>query len=273
MTTPFFLDSRAVVSVSGPDAAAFLNGIVTAGVLDLAPGERRSAALLSPQGKIFADMLLERTTEGYLADCDASVAEALVRRLAMFRLRAKVEIAARPDLGVQVFAGRPDPRHEALPLRLIAERSGKPAADPSPYHLMRIAAGIPEQGADFGPDEVFPADVNFDLTGGVDFRKGCFIGQEVVSRMKRRGTARRRTLQLTLANGACPPPCPVLDASGAELGALTSCAGDIGLARIRIDRLKDIGTPLTVDGKEAFVIEPDWLAGERAAMAEAQASR
>jgi folate-binding protein YgfZ len=274
MSSPILLDHRSVLIVSGADAGAFLQGLVTVSSMDMAQGEMRYGALLTPQGRVIADMILERSDDGFLMDCDRGVAPALAKRLNMFRLRAAVAISDRSDLGVIAFDGAADPRSAEAPRRKIAPRSSAALHDPGRYHSARIAAGLPEQGADFGSEEVFPADINMDLVGGIDFRKGCFVGQEVVSRMKRRGTARRRTLRATLAADT-PAPSPVL-AGGFEIGTLTSVAGNTGLARIRIDRLAEAqakGEPLTAGGAAASFDNPPWLAEELAALAEARASR
>jgi folate-binding protein YgfZ len=185
------------------------------------------------------------------------------------KLRAAVAIAARPDLGVTVFDGAPDPRSPLAARRRIGER--RAADDPAQYHAARIAAGVPEQGADFGLEEVFPADINMDLLGGVDFRKGCFVGQEVASRMKRRGTARRRTLLAEVEAGAMAG-APVL-AGDFEIGKLTSVSGGAALARVRIDRLAEAwaaGETVTAAGAPVVFDRPDWLVDELAAIAEAR---
>ncbi len=133
---------------------------------------------------------------------------------------------------------------------------------------------MPEQGFDFGAEDVFPADINMDLLQGVDFRKGCFVGQEVVSRMKRRGTARRRTMRVSVEQDVAAP-APVL-ANDFEIGMLTSFSGGAGLARVRIDRLAEAqakGEPITVNGAAVTFDNPAWLAGELAAMAEAKEAK
>ena len=148
------------------------------------------------------------------------------------------------------------------------------AGDIAAYHAARIAAGLPEQGVDFATEEVFPADINMDLNGGVDFRKGCFVGQEVVSRMKRRGTARRRTLKASFT-ADISAPAPVL-ANGFEIGLLTSVSGSAGLARVRIDRMADAlakNESITAGGQPIRLDNPPWLASELAAMGEAKESR
>ncbi len=274
MTEPVRLDQRAIISVNGPDAESFLQGLLTQDVLGLGRGQRRYAALLTPQGKIISDMILERTDEGFLADCDRGAAPGLLKRLNLFRLRAKVVIEAEPDLAVTAFDGTADPRSAEAPTRRIG-RPGEPSGDPLAYHAMRIAAGLAEQGVDFGPDEVFPADINMDLAGGIDFRKGCFVGQEVVSRMKRRGIARRRTLRVGFHGEAPPPPCPLL-ANDFEIGTLTSVVGATGLARVRIDRLSEAeagGEGFSAGGVRLAFHHPEWLAGEIEALGASKSSR
>src|SRR5262245_46679427 len=144
MTTPILLDHRAVISVSGADAETFLQGILTNGTMHLQQGERRYGALLTPQGTIIADLILARTGEGFLLAGDAAQASALVKRLTLFRLRAKVEIAERADLGVIAFDGEPDPRSADAPTRSFGPRGN--SGDLAPYHAARIAAGVAEQG-------------------------------------------------------------------------------------------------------------------------------
>lgn len=270
MTNPVFLAHHSVISVSGADAEPFLNGIVTTSTLGLRAGAFRYGGLLTPQGKVIADMLLTRMGDTILIDCAEAAAPAVIKRLTLMKLRAEVMITPRPDLGVNAFTGSPDPRSASAPHRSIGPRTTP--GDTGAYHAARIAAGLPEQGVDFGPEEVFPADINMDLVGGVDFKKGCFIGQEVVSRMKRRGTARRRTLKARL-DGHIPAPAAVL-ASDFEIGMLTSVSGGEALARVRIDRLAEArtrGETITAGGAAIVFDDPPWLAGELAAMNEGKA--
>ena len=271
MPTPIFLAHRSIISVTGADAEPLLNNIVTVSTTGLAPGELRYGALLTPQGKVIADMLLARAGEAILIDCDTEAAPLVARRLNLMKLRAAVRIQERPDLGVRVFEGEADPRSPLAPMRAISPRGE--SGNASAYHAARIAAGLPEQGVDFGAEDVFPADINMDLVGGVDFKKGCFVGQEVVSRMKRRGTARRRTLKVSIAQG--PAPSPIL-ANGFEIGMLTSISGGAGLARVRIDRLAEAsarGEAITAGGEPIAFDAPRWLAVELAAIAEAKEAK
>ena len=233
------LDDRGVISVSGADAAAFLQGLLTNDVERLAPGEARYAALLTPQGKILFDMIVVRADGGepsYLIDCAAAQAADLVKRLGFYKLRAKVAIAdesagravaafweAEPPRidGGLIYADPRDPRlgFRAVLPRAIAAAIGSERA--GEYEALRIAAGAPKGGLDFAYGDAFPHDANFDLLHGVDFDKGCYVGQEVVSRMKHRGSARKRVARVKLAGPAPAPGTPVLDRD-LVLGALGS---------------------------------------------------
>lgn len=272
MTNSVFLEHRAVLLVSGADAESFLNGLLTQSTLGLAVGERRYAALLTPQGKIIADMILERTDDGFLLDVDAATTPTLLKRLRLFKLRAQVAITESADIGVVAFQGAADPRSLDAPHRDYAVRNPAISVDASAYHAARIVAGLPEQSVDFDAESVFPSDINMDLVHGVDFKKGCFVGQEVVSRMKRRGTTRRRTLPVHAANAA---PGAIL-ADGFEIGQLTSVQDTVGLARLRIDRLAEAdaaGQTLTVNDAPITVTKPAWLADELAALHAAKGQR
>jgi folate-binding protein YgfZ len=277
MTAPARLSHRTIISVSGADAETFLNGLLTVSVSGMTPARLRYGALLTPQGKIIADMLIANEDGAFLIDCDSGVSPNLLKRLNMFRLRAKVVIEERADLCATAFDGAPDPRSELAPHRRIALRNdasaGDAPRDAGEYHAARIAAGLAEQGIDFASEDVFPADINMDLIGGIDFKKGCFVGQEVVSRMKRRGNARRRTLTARVAAGMTTP-APVL-AGDFEIGTLTSISGGAALARLRIDRLAEAqskGEPITANGQPVTFDNPPWLAAELAALKEAKPS-
>ena len=267
MVVPVRLAHRAVILVNGAEAESFLQGLLTQDALGLSLGDRRYGALLTPQGKIFADMIFERSADGFLLDCDAAIASALVKRLRLYRLRAAVAIDAAADLCVTAFEGAADPRSPTAPLRRIGV-TAPASSDLGDYHAGRILAGLAEQGIDFASDDLFPADIDMDLFNGVDFRKGCFVGQEVVSRMKRRGTARRRTLKAVLPDGAPVTPSPILAVGFGEtleIGILTSTAGGLGLARIRIDRMAQAEAAGQTFSAGALLLrfeKPPWLAEE-----------
>ena len=256
-----FLDDRGILRVSGAEARGFLQGLFTCDVERVAPGNPAFGALLTPQGKIIVDFVLTQQDDAFWLDVPAPLAADLLKRLRLYRLRAQIELTDLSETqGVQAIWGeeplpagaQPDPRHASLGARLIAERAtlatnpGERAA----YEAQRIACGIPQGGADFAYGEAFPHEANMDLIGGVDFKKGCYVGQEVVSRVHHRGTARRRILPAALAGAAPAPGTPVL-AGEAEVGVLCSTAGPHALASIRLDRAEDAraaGTPLTAGG-------------------------
>src|ERR1700743_2373295 len=201
---PLHLKDRAVLALEGDEACDFLQGLVTNDVAKLPPATGIYTALLTPQGKILFDFLMTEGDGAVLLDCAAGVAEALVKRLTMYRLRAKIGITLRPQLSVYAgLTGRPaeravtfvDPRLAALGPRSIGAVAEMPdfLEGPAPYHAQRVALGVPE-GADFGSDRIFALDAGLEELHGVAFDKGCYVGQELTSRMKHRGTARKRLL-------------------------------------------------------------------------------
>jgi tRNA-modifying protein YgfZ len=250
------LEDRGVVSVSGADASAFLQGLLTNDVERLAPGEARYAALLTPQGKILFDMIVVRARgrePSYLIDCAAAQAADLMKRLGFYKLRAKVLIADESATrAVAAFWGEEppslteglvyaDPRDPRLGFRAIVAREIAAAIGSEhagEYEALRIAVGAPKGGADFAYGDAFPHDANFDLLHGVDFDKGCYVGQEVVSRMQHRGTARKRVARVKLAGPAPAPGTPVLDRE-LPVGALGSSSGREALALLRLDRAEE----------------------------------
>ena len=239
---------RAVLGLEGPEAEAFLHNLVTADTLGLADGEARYAALLTPQGKILFDFFVLKTAAGYLLDCAASQREELVKRLMFYRLRAKVVIAARDDLEVGVAADRPqgamayvDPRTPLIGWRIIADK-GKLNAGSS-YHEARIALGLADSDGDIGSGQLFPHEANFDQFGAVSFAKGCYIGQEVVSRMEHRATARSRILPVAF-DGTAPPRDTAIRSGEKIIGSVLSSIGNRALALMRLDRLSEAEEPI-----------------------------
>jgi folate-binding protein YgfZ len=261
-----WLEDRGVVRVGGADAASFLQGVLTNDVETLAPGEARYAALLTPQGKIVFDFLVARLPDGEFAlDCAASQAADLAKRLGFYKLRAKVTVADESaDHGILAYwGGEPenapgaiiyaDPRDPGLGMREILPRAKAMAvseADPSEYEALRISLGVPKGGVDFSFGDAFPHDVNMDLLNGVDFQKGCYVGQEVVSRMKHRGGIRKRIQRVHLDGPAPAVGTPVLDGE-LPVGALGGAVGPEALAMLRIDRVEEAraaGRGLTAGG-------------------------
>jgi folate-binding protein YgfZ len=249
------LPSRAVLKIGGADARKFLQGLITNDIGKVQGADAVHAGLLSPQGKVLFDFFLVAEGDGFLADVAREKEEELLKRLAFYRLRAAVEIAADPSRQVAAsWGGKPaespgvilyaDPRLPALGYRAFLTQGARPAAlgcEPASeqdYHAFRIGLGVPEGGKDYAFGDAFPHEALFDQLHGVDFAKGCFVGQEVVSRMEHRGTARKR---IVLVEGAAPLPAPgtIIEAAGAAIGTLGSVAGTSGLALIRLDRAED----------------------------------
>jgi tRNA-modifying protein YgfZ len=250
------LEDRGLISVTGGDATGFLQGLLTNDIETLGASEARYAALLTPQGKILFDMIVVRAPgdePSYLVDCAAAQAGDLAKRLGFYKLRAKVAIAdMSADQAVAAFWGAEaphidegvlytDPRDPRLGWRAILPRPIAAAigsAQVGEYEGLRIAVAAPKGGLDFAYGDTFPQDANFDLLHGVDFDKGCYVGQEVVSRMKHRGTARKRVARVKLAGPAPAPGTPVMDRELA-VGALGSSSGREALALLRLDRAEE----------------------------------
>lgn len=267
------LPNRAILSLTGPDTLALLERTVTHTVTGWAEGEARYGALLTPQGKIIADYIAHRTAEGVLIDVHEDAAGDLLKRLTLFRLRSQVALKIEDGLVAAVSAdGAPDPRSGKLPKRAVAA-AGETAAPLEGWDALAIAAGIPEWGRDYRAAEVFPTDINMDLMDGIDYRKGCFVGQEVASRMKRKGLIRKRTVRLrgeALAAGA-----EVRAGTAGLLGTVTSTAAGEGLALIRTDRFaKSVAErqPVTVNEAPAEIEGTPWLIGEVKAHMEGSAN-
>jgi folate-binding protein YgfZ len=254
---------RAVLSLEGPDAENFLHNLVTADILGLLGGVARYTALLTPQGKILFDFFVVKTAEGYLLDCAASQLEELMKRLMFYRLRAKVTIAEQKDLEVGVSPERPsgmtayaDPRTALIGWRVIAEKGKLPMG--TAYDAARIALGLADSDGDIGSGELFPHEANFDQSGAVSFSKGCYIGQEVVSRMEHRATARSRILPVTF-DGAPPPRGAAIKSADKVIGSVLSSTGNAALALLRLDRMAEATQPLLTDAVRLRVHKPAWI--------------
>jgi folate-binding protein YgfZ len=254
------LPDRALLRVAGPDAEHFLQNIVTADLSDLPAGAARPCALLTPQGKILFDFLVSRDgPDGFRLDLRLDLADDFARRLTFYKLRAKAEISRLDHEDVTVaWDGAPQASHDESTdgalrdLRFgetaVWRRHGAPAGtEPrTAWDRLRIAHGVAESGSDYALSDAFPHDVLLDQNGGVGIRKGCYVGQEVVSRMHHRGTARRRVL-IASADAALPPAGTEITAGGRTIGALGTVVGAQGLAIVRIDRVReavDAGVPI-----------------------------
>lgn len=278
-----FLPDRGVIKVAGEDARNFLNGLVTTDVDKLKLGLGRFGALLTPQGKIIVDFLITEAPAshggGFLIDCPKPLADGLATKLKFYKLRAKVTVEnLSDDLGVlAAWDGKPaaqpdlafaDPRHEDLGYRILipedlkqklSDLIGAELVDAVAYEAHRIALGVPRGGLDFMYSDAFPHETNMDRLSGVDFDKGCYVGQEVVSRMQHRGTARTRSVKVLLEDLSPELGVSIL-AGDKPVGTMGSSAQGKGIALVRIDRVADAldgGQALTAGGLAVRLAEPD----------------
>ncbi|MEZ5774690.1 MAG: folate-binding protein [Hyphomicrobiaceae bacterium] len=294
------LEDRAILSVGGPDARHFLNNLLTSDIAGLrllrpaagstgstleGPPAAAFAGLLAPQGKILFEMLVAVVAEDrFVLDVAEAAGSELLKRLSFYKLRSRVVIEPEPGLAAAAVWGGPvrmaaalagfaDPRLATLGTRLIGSPDALDAAlregtyeraSLEDYHAHRIGHGVPELGQDFLAGEIFPHEALLDQMGGVDFRKGCYVGQEVVSRMQHRGTARSRFVPVVArqAGTALPGRGKPVTAGTVQLGAMGSSAGDRGLALIRLDRLAEAlaaGVAAETDGVVLKVGRPDFV--------------
>jgi folate-binding protein YgfZ len=278
------LPDRGVLKIVGDGARNFLHGLITADVLELASGTARFCALLTPQGKIIADFIVTEAPAkdggGFFLDVPRAVSAALVTKLNLYKLRAKVLIEDLSGLlGVlAVWDGGEipkqglayaDPRLPSLGARAMlpphlakaaAAELGAEFVDAGQYEAHRIALGVPQGGVDFSYGDAFPHESDMDQLGGVDFKKGCYIGQEVVSRMEHRGTARTRAVPVRY-DGAAPQAGASVMAGGRQIGTMGSAADGRAVALLRLDRVSDAmsrGEQLSADGVAIHVIKPEW---------------
>jgi folate-binding protein YgfZ len=261
-----YLPSRSLISLSGKDVQEFLQALITTDIESLPQGEARPGALLTPQGKILFDFLIWRDGDGFAIETDLSQRDPLIRRLTMYKLRAAVEIAPGAD-GITVFWGE-DAQDGAVADVAFAKSAIRVTRSPghvadgpeAAYHALRIAAGIAVSGLDFALQDAFPHDVLLDKTEGLSFRKGCYVGQEVVSRMQHRGTARRRVAVVS-SHGQMPAPGTTITAGGKAVGTIGSVDGYSALSIVRIDRVGDAlsnGLPLMAGEIPVELALPVW---------------
>jgi folate-binding protein YgfZ len=289
------LPDRGVVKIAGDGARNFLHGLVTADIVKLAPGTARFTALLTPQGKIIADFIVVEAPAadggGFFLDIPRALAATLVEKLNLYKLRAKVLIEdLSQHLGVlAAWDGNPppypppqagkvgkgvgvsyaDPRLPALGLRAMiaphlaaaaAAELGAALLDARDYEAHRIALGVPRGGLDFSYGDAFPHETDMDQLGGVDFEKGCYVGQEVVSRIEHRGTARTRAVPVRY-EGAAPQAGIAVMAGTHQVGVMGSASGGRGVALLRLDRIADAisrGEELIAGGVPIRLVKPDW---------------
>ncbi len=239
------LQDKGIVRMAGPDAETMLQDVISCEVVGLPKGYTRVGALLAPQGKILFEFLLSRDGEdGFLLELPQDLIAAFMQRMTMYRLRAKVDIENIDEPAVSACWDC-----AKLDGYLIDERFPKETAafrvygtktegggSLEDYARLRVENGVAEAGRDYDLGDAFPHDVLMDLNGGVSLSKGCYVGQEVVSRMQHRGTARRRIVQVA-ADQPLPDPGTPIEAEGRNIGRLGTVSGNIGLALLRIDRV------------------------------------
>ena len=282
MSNPPFMAmdaSRRVIRVFGDEATDFLQSLVTANVEELAPGACGPGALLTPQGRILADMMILRRQEGFLIDCDESRAADLFARLRRYRLRRPIDLALETEMRVWVGweGGMPDgaaidPRHPSLGWRWISPDGAHPpgvaedAIRPiALWHARRIAAGVPQGPVDLVPERALMLEAGLDRLGAVDFSKGCYVGQEVTARTHYRGLVKRRIVPLRIDAGAVPEDARVTEGETA-IGTVLSRAADgaqmLCLAAMKLSdlhRLLNDGGTILVDEHPAHLALPDWM--------------
>jgi tRNA-modifying protein YgfZ len=278
------LADRGVIKVAGDGARNFLHGLVTADMLALAPGTARFCALLTPQGKIIADFLVTEAPAkdggGFFLDIPRALGTALVAKLNLYKLRAKVIVEDLSEiLGIlAVWDGNgatrlglsyADPRLKALGMRVMlpphraaatASELGAALVEADQYEAHRIALGVPQGGLDFSYGDAFPHETDMDQLGGVDFAKGCYIGQEVVSRMEHRGTARSRAVPVRY-DGTAPAAGSTVTAGDRQIGTMGSAAAGRALALLRLDRVTEAmaqGEALIGGGVAIHLVKPEW---------------
>ncbi|MGE5259607.1 MAG: YgfZ/GcvT domain-containing protein [Actinomycetota bacterium] len=271
------LADRAVLRVTGTDARKFLQGMLTNDVGKLADGQAMYAGLLAPQGKILFELFVVAAKEDFLIDVAKDRLAELIKRLGFYRLRSKVEMKEEPDLAVAAVWGGsprlpdgaiayPDPRLATLGLRALlpggtnlSELACTSAAE-ADYHAMRIKLGVPEGGRDYSFGDTFPHEALFDQLNGVDFKKGCYVGQELVSRMEHRGLARKRIVPIE-GEAELPPSGTQVTAGGVPIGTIGSSSGTSGLALIRLDRAEEAlakGSELKVGEVKITLRQPEF---------------
>jgi len=285
VTKTALLPDRGVVKVAGEDARPFLNGLLTADISKVTPDVPRFAALLTPQGKIILDAIVAEAPAadggGFFLDLPKALAGPCVERLNFYKLRAKVIVENLSEtLAVMaVWAGDAmtdyglcyrDPRLPTLGFRIMlpphlaaaaAADIGAALVPAAEFEAYRIALGVPRGGLDFGYGDAFPHEADMDQLNGVDFAKGCFVGQEVVSRMEHRGSARTRIVPVAY-DGFPPEPGTAVTAAAKPVGTFGSSADGRALAMLRLDRAADAlaaGEPLIAGAVTLRLVKPDWM--------------
>ncbi len=271
------LKDRGVIRLSGVDSRSLLQNVITNDIVVLDEAPSLYAALLTPQGKILCDFFVVRDGDDILIDVAQTEHKMLLTRLSMYKLRSAVELTDASDtMSVEVMwgDGQPetsnggvlfvDPRLADLGWRAIvsATTNSDTGSNAKNYHAHRIARGVPDGGQDFAFGDAFPHEALLDQLNGVSFSKGCYVGQEVVSRVHHRGTARKRIVQVASADAApLPEPGTIITAGPAKIGTLGSSVANNGLALLRLDRADEAiaaGTLITAGETELKISIQPW---------------
>lgn len=262
MTQIAKLHNRRVLAITGSDAADFLDRVISQRVGDMTPDELRLGLLLSPQGRFMFDLFFYRTNDGFLADVNAETTAALVKRLTMYTLGADVKIEIQEKLNVYAAwdgqvenDAQPDPRLGDLGWRWLADGAVE-NANLDDYRRHQMKLGAPDLTQDLD-DKTYPIDANLDVLNAIDFQKGCFVGQEVTSRMKRNGTIKTRMLPFT-HTGQAKAADIITNSDGLRAGTVTSALGNMGIAKLRLDRRT---MDMTANDHQITVTVPNWLKG------------
>jgi len=247
MTQLAHLPGRGVIAVSGPDRVTFLNGLVSNDIALAAPGRAVWAALLTAQGRYVTDFFAFADGDRLLLDAPAEAIPDLLKKLSRYRLRAAVTMedvsetlrvyAAWDGMPPEVPVTAPDPRLREAGFRLISAEPLETNTTENAYAAFRLSLGLPDGPPDLEPEKTLLLEAGFDELGGVDWKKGCYMGQELTARTKYRGLVKRRLVPVTLDSPAPPPGTPIL-ADGAEAGTIRSAAGLLALAMLRLDALQ-----------------------------------
>lgn len=274
MTEWTWAANRGVVRVGGADAEEFLQGLVSNDVAKAEPDKAVYAALLTPQGKFLHDFFVLRSDEDFLLDCDGERRADLLQRLKRYKLRAKVDLADETDVWrVAVAWGEgdapewdetvlayPDPRLAALGFRALVPADAaaglQPTGDFAAYERLRRSLGVPSAPEELQVDKSFLMESGFDELNGIDWQKGCYVGQEVTARTKYRGLVRRRLTPVTISDGSQAGQGLVLQ-DGRDVGDLRSCQDGVGLAMLKLEAL-DTDAPMLCDGAVLTPARPVW---------------
>jgi folate-binding protein YgfZ len=253
MTGQFaILNERAVLEIGGPDRADFLQGLISNDVTRLNDGRAIYAALLTAQGRYLHDFFLVASGDTYLLDGEAARLPDLTRRLTIYKLRSKVTLTSRPDLAVCAIFGDPaplpaagaafaDPRNAALGTRLILPRDEIAAlpfaqTDAANYDRLRLSLGVPDGSRDLVPEKSLLMESGFDALNGIDWNKGCYIGQEITARMKYRALVKKQLMPVSV-DGPMPAPGTAILSGDDEVGEMRSGRDGTALAVLRLDAL------------------------------------